>query len=120
MELRCNISSDASALHYKVTWFYAPPTSLSMNSSLVELDHTGLLTYPPNQELSGLQGRLRLSRPTQSNFKLGIQRAHKTDSGVYWCQVEQYQRDNEGRWEQKASKSSGPKILTVNVTGRLP
>lgn len=119
VKLRCNISSDASAHHYKVTWFYAPLTSLSRNSSLVELDHTGLLIYPQNQELSGLQARLRLSRPAQSSFYLGIQRAHETDSGVYWCQVEQFQWENEGEWKQKALKSSGPMMLTVNVTGRV-
>ncbi|XP_017278106.1 immunoglobulin superfamily member 3 [Kryptolebias marmoratus] len=113
VELRCNSSSGASGLYYKVTWFYAPSTSLSMNSSLVELDHTGLLTYPQNQELMGLQGRLHLSRPTQNIFYLRIQRAHESDSGNFWCQVEQYQPDDEGRWNQKASKSSGPITLTV-------
>lgn len=119
VKLRCNISSDASALYYKVLWFYASPASLSMNYSLVELDHTGLLTYPMSQALSGLQSRLRLSRPTQNDFYLGIQRAHKADSGIYWCQVEQYQLDNDGQWKQKASKTSGSITLTVNVTGRV-
>lgn len=119
VKLRCNISSDASALSYKVSWFYASPTSLSMNYSLVELDHTGLLTYPSNQALSGLQSRLRLSRPAQNDFYLSIQRAHKADSGIYWCQVEQYQLDGDGQWKQKASKTSGSITLTVNVTGRV-
>ncbi|KAF7215716.1 immunoglobulin superfamily member 3 isoform X2 [Nothobranchius furzeri] len=115
VELECIMTSGAPAFFYKVIWFYAPPSFLSMNASLVELDQTGLLVYPENQALQSLQGRLRLSRPSQKNFYLKIQTAHETDSGTYWCQVEQYQLDNEGQWKQKASESSGPVTLAVNV-----
>ncbi|KAL7384641.1 hypothetical protein ABVT39_006182 [Epinephelus coioides] len=117
VELKCTIITGASgpSFFYKATWFYTGHDS-SASNPLVELDHTGLLSYPENQELSGLQGRLRLSRPTQSSFYLGIQRAHVDDSGTYRCQVEQYQLDHEGHWQQKASDSAGPIVLSVNVT----
>ncbi|CAG5865671.1 unnamed protein product [Menidia menidia] len=118
VELSCDIISGASgtSFFYKATWFYAPQTSPTINSSLVRLDHTGLLSYPENQALRGLQGRLRLTRPSQSSYRLRIQTAHEEDSGTYWCQVEQYQPNTEGRWQQKASESSGPTVLAVNVT----
>ncbi|XP_070694283.1 immunoglobulin superfamily member 3-like isoform X2 [Pempheris klunzingeri] len=117
VEVECNIISGASSpsFFYKVTWLYTGRDS-SIASSLVELDHTGLLRYPENQKLRGLQGRLRLSRPTQSSFKLGIQKAHEGDRGTYQCQVEQYQLDQEGLWQQKASDIAGSIMLTVNVT----
>ncbi|XP_023155359.2 immunoglobulin superfamily member 3-like [Amphiprion ocellaris] len=115
VELKCNISGASSAsFFYKVTWFYTVHSSV-MNASLVELDHTGLLSYPENQALRDLQERLRLFRPTQSSFYLRIQKAHEEDSGAYWCQVEQYQLDDEGRWQQKASDSAGPITLSVNA-----
>uniref|UniRef100_A0A671WE40 Immunoglobulin superfamily, member 3-like n=1 Tax=Sparus aurata TaxID=8175 RepID=A0A671WE40_SPAAU len=103
---------------YKVTWLYTEHDS-SITNALVELDHRGLLSYPENQKLRGLQGRLRLSRPAQSSFHLGIQRAHEGDGGTYKCQVEQHQLDHEGRWQQKASESAGPITLTVNVPGMM-
>lgn len=117
VELKCNIISGASSpsFFYKVVWLYTGRDS-SVRNALVELDHTGLLSYPDNQELRGLQGRLRLSRPTQRSFYLGIQRACEGDTGTYRCQVEQYQLDNEGHWQQKASDTAGPITLTVNVT----
>ncbi|XP_008273849.1 immunoglobulin superfamily member 3-like [Stegastes partitus] len=117
VELKCNIISGASSasFFYKVTWFYTVHSSSTTNTSLVELDHTGLLSYPENKELRGLQARLCLLRPTKSSFYLTIQRAHEGDSGAYWCQVEQYQLDNEGRWQQKASDSAGPISLNVTV-----
>ncbi|XP_075963217.1 immunoglobulin superfamily member 3-like [Anarhichas minor] len=116
VELKCNIMSGASSpsLFYKFAWLYTGHDSSNTNI-LVELDHTGLLSYPENQELRDLQGRLRLSRPTQSSFPLGIQRAHEGDSGTYRCQVEQYQLDHEGHWQQKASDTTGPITLTVKV-----
>ncbi|KAF1382634.1 hypothetical protein PFLUV_G00145810 [Perca fluviatilis] len=115
VELKCNIISGASSsFFYKVTWLYSGHDSSATNA-LVQLDHTGLLSYPENQELRGLQGRLRLFRPTQSSFYLGIQRVHEGDSGTYQCQVEQFQLDHEGQWQQKASDSAGRIVLTVNV-----
>lgn len=121
VELMCNIISGASSAStfIKVTWLYAARGPSLTKASLVELDHTGLLTYPENQELRGLQGRLRLSRPTQSSFYLGISRAHEGDSGTYWCQVEQYQLDDEGHWQQKASDTAGAIMLSVNVAGMI-
>ncbi|XP_044073443.1 immunoglobulin superfamily member 3-like isoform X2 [Siniperca chuatsi] len=117
VELKCNMISGApSPFFYKVTWLYTGHNS-SVTNALVELDHTGLLSYPENQRLRRLQGRLHLSRPTQSTFYLSIQKAHEEDSGTYQCQVEQYQLDHEGHWQQKASDSAGPITLTVNVAG---
>lgn len=117
VELKCDIISGASSasFFYKVTWFYTLHSSSVMNTSLVELDHTGLLNYPKNQAVRGLQGRLRLIRPTQNSFYLRIQRAHEGDSGAYWCQVEQYQLDDKGLWQQKASDSAGPIALSVKA-----
>uniref|UniRef100_A0A3Q3X629 Ig-like domain-containing protein n=1 Tax=Mola mola TaxID=94237 RepID=A0A3Q3X629_MOLML len=113
VEFRCNIISDASSpsLFYKVSWLYAEYGS-SIANALVELDHTGLLRYPENQGLRGLQERLRLSRPTQSSFYLGIHRAHEGDSGMYKCKIEQYQLDHKAHWQQKASESAAPVSLT--------
>lgn len=122
IELQCNILSNesSSSFFYKVTWLYAAHMSSSVvNASLAVMDHSGLLRYPEHQALRGLQGRLRVSRPTASSFRLRIQKAHEGDSGTYWCQVEQYELDNEGRWQQKASESSGATILSVNVAGMV-
>lgn len=120
MKLECNIISGASSpsFFYKVYWLYTGHDS-STPSTLVELDHMGLMRYPENPGLRGLQERLRLSRPNQSSFYLEIQKAHEGDKGTYKCQVELYQLDREGHWQQKASESAGPVMLTVNVPGMI-
>ncbi|XP_035031376.2 immunoglobulin superfamily member 3 isoform X1 [Hippoglossus stenolepis] len=117
VELKCNILSGAfsPSVFYKVAWIYTGHNSSMTNVPLVELDHMGLLRYPESGALRELQGRLRLARPTQSSFYLRIQTAHEGDSGTFQCQVEQYQLDREGHWQQKASETAGPISLTVNV-----
>ncbi|KAM7407335.1 hypothetical protein PAMA_003181 [Pampus argenteus] len=118
VEFKCNISGAFSpSFFYKVAWLYTGRDSARANATLVELDHTGLLRYPKNQAIQGLQGRLHLSRPTKSSVCLRIQRAHEGDSGTYQCHVVQYQLDRESRWQQTASDRAGSIMLSVNVTG---
>ncbi|XP_061578884.1 immunoglobulin superfamily member 3-like [Cololabis saira] len=114
---KCNIASGATdgSYFYKVTWLYTPRTSPAIRAPLVELDHTGLLSYPANPELGGLRGRLRLSRPTQRSFCLSIQDVQEEDGGAYQCQVEQHQLSTEGVWQQKATESGNAVTLTVKV-----
>ncbi|KAM4608280.1 immunoglobulin superfamily member 2-like [Polymixia lowei] len=118
VEVSCNLTSGASnpSFLYTLTWFYKGTDPSVKKVPLVQLDYSGLLRYSDNQRLRDLQGRLRLSRPAQSSFHLGIQRAHEGDSGTYRCQVEQYQLNHQGLWEQKASDDSGPITLTVKAT----
>uniref|UniRef100_A0A3P9AYR7 Immunoglobulin superfamily member 3 n=1 Tax=Maylandia zebra TaxID=106582 RepID=A0A3P9AYR7_9CICH len=121
VKLNCSITSGASgsSVFYRVIWHYAAHSSSLKKASLVELDHTGLVSYPENKDIRGLQERLRLSRPTQKSFYLSIQKAHEEDSGTYWCQVDQYQLDNEAHWQLKASDSGGAIKVSVKVTGMI-
>lgn len=115
--LRCNFSSGTSSPShfYKVSWLYT--RNLSSTTTLVQLDHTGLLSYPENPGLHSLLGRLHLSRPDRMSSYLGIQKAQEGDSGTYKCQIELFQLDHKGQWQQKASQSSSPITLTVNGPG---
>lgn len=119
MELECNIVTGAftPSLFYAVSWLYRSDNRSSLKT-LVKLDHTGLLTYPQVGGLGGLQGRLRLSRPTHSSFHLHVQSSHVEDGGQYQCHVEQFHLDSEGQWQGKASESAGPVVVTVQVPGR--
>lgn len=115
--LQCNFSSGASgpSYFYKVSWLYT--RNISSTETLVQLDHTGLLSYSENPGLRGLLRRLLLYRPDQMSSYLGIQKAQEGDSGTYKCQIELFQLDRKGQWQQKASQSSGPITLTVNGPG---
>ncbi|XP_055086388.1 immunoglobulin superfamily member 3-like [Periophthalmus magnuspinnatus] len=118
VELECKLISavDSPSFFYKVIWLYSEHNGPIRNVPLVELDHTGLLSYPVHQDVRALQGRLRLLRPAQSSFDLGIHTAHEQDSGTYVCRVEQYQLDRDRQWQQKAADETSPMALNVIVT----
>ncbi|XP_020787515.2 LOW QUALITY PROTEIN: immunoglobulin superfamily member 3-like [Boleophthalmus pectinirostris] len=120
VELECNLVSavDSPSVFYKVIWLYSEANEPIRQVPLVELDHTGLLSYPVDEAVRALQGRLRLLRPAQTSFNLGIHKAHEQDSGTYICRVEQYQLDRDGQWQQKASDETSPMTLNVTVTER--
>ncbi|KAJ0005604.1 hypothetical protein NQD34_015498, partial [Periophthalmus magnuspinnatus] len=115
VELECKLISavDSPSFFYKVIWLYSEHNGPIRNVPLVELDHTGLLSYPVHQDVRALQGRLRLLRPAQSSFDLGIHTAHEQDSGTYVCRVEQYQLDRDRQWQQKAADETSPMALNV-------
>lgn len=115
--LRCDFCSGASgpSYFYKLSWLYTQ--NLSSTTTLVQLDHTGLLSYPENPGLRGLPRRLHLFRPDQMSSYLGIQKAQEGDSGTYKCQIELFQLDHKGQWQQKASQISSPITLTVSGPG---
>lgn len=119
VELECNLTSveDSTSFSYKVVWLYSELNTSISKVPLVQLDHTGLLTYPMHEEVQGLQERLQLKRPTQSTFNLAIHTVHEEDRGMYVCRVEQYQLDKDEQWQQKASEEASPVSLHVNVTG---
>ncbi|CAL8268354.1 unnamed protein product [Lota lota] len=117
VDLNCTLTSGASEppLAYPLTWFYAAPRP-GKNFTLAEVSLGGLLKRPGHPELGGGSGRrLSLSRPAHSTFQLSIRSAQQGDSGAYWCQVEQYQLDQRGLWQQKAVDASGQIHLTVKA-----
>ncbi|XP_072300221.1 immunoglobulin superfamily member 3-like [Eucyclogobius newberryi] len=118
VELECKLISagDSPSIFYKVIWLYSEHSRSINNVPLVELDQTGILTYPLDQAVPGRQERLQLLRPTQSSFDLGIHTVHEEDSGTYVCHVEQYQLDRDGQWQQMASNKTNPMRLIVKVT----
>lgn len=118
VKLGCDIVSGASSPShfYKVSWLYTGKNLSSMDV-LVQLDHTGVLRFPQHPGLHSLQARLHLYRPTQRSFYLGIEKAQEEDNGTYNCQIELFQLDHKGQWQQKASESSSPITLAVSAPG---
>ncbi|KAM6985019.1 immunoglobulin superfamily member 3-like [Aplochiton taeniatus] len=118
VELNCSLTSGASdpSVLYALTWFYMDSVPSSSKVPLVVLGHRGTLSYPENQGLQDLQGRICFSRPSRSSFRLALQGARQGDGGSYQCQVDQYRLNDQGTWEQKASEESGITNLTVMVT----
>ncbi|KAJ8255801.1 hypothetical protein COCON_G00196650 [Conger conger] len=112
VDLRCTLGpgSLTPTSHYAITWSFVPANS-SEKVMLMQFSHDGLLDYRGvNAEL---MKRMVFSRPSQGSFGLSIQNMDAGDSGRYSCQVDEYQLDCEGKWQQRATDRSG--VTSVNV-----
>ncbi|KAG9271377.1 immunoglobulin superfamily member 3-like [Astyanax mexicanus] len=113
VDLNCSMTHDAldPTLQYSLTWFFESQDQKS-TVQLLKYNYDGRLQFPgPNREL---QRRLHFSRPTTSAFHLSILNSIVSDSGRYYCQIDQYQLDCEGKWDLKASAKSGFTNVRVN------
>ncbi|XP_062453379.1 immunoglobulin superfamily member 2 [Rhea pennata] len=77
---------------------------------LLYLHRDGMVQYVQEN----LASRLHLRRPTAGDFSLTLQSVEEGDTGVYYCQVQEWQQDGKGEtWALQASALSGYTRLTT-------
>ncbi|XP_013805517.2 immunoglobulin superfamily member 2 [Apteryx mantelli] len=89
-------------------WFHGEDRSGAR--PLLHLHRDGTVEYVQES----LAGRLHLRRPAAGDFSLTLQSVEEGDTGVYYCQVQEWQQDSKGEaWALQASALSGYTRLTT-------
>ncbi|NXO06889.1 IGSF2 protein, partial [Oriolus oriolus] len=84
------------------TWFQVK--SSGRDSALLTLRHDGTVQHPQER----LARRLYLRRPSAGDFSLTLGSVESGDAGTYYCQLQQWQQQSEGKdWALRASARSG-------------
>ncbi|NXH93622.1 IGSF2 protein, partial [Pachycephala philippinensis] len=84
------------------TWFQVK--SSGRGSALLTLRYDGTVEYPQEH----LAQRLHLRRPSAGDFSLTLSSVGSGDAGVYYCQLQEWQQQNEEKdWALQASARSG-------------
>ncbi|KFO14001.1 Immunoglobulin superfamily member 2, partial [Balearica regulorum gibbericeps] len=90
------------------TWFRGEESSHVR--PLLTLHHDGTIKYPQDS----LSGRLHLRCPTTGDFSLMLPSVEESDAGVYFCEVQEWQQQSEGKsWALRALVRSGYTQLTT-------
>ncbi|NWH20590.1 IGSF2 protein, partial [Grus americana] len=90
------------------TWFRGEESSHVR--PLLTFHHDGTIKYPQDS----LAGRLHLRCPATGDFSLMLPSVEESDAGVYFCEVQEWQQQSEGKsWAPRALARSGYTQLTT-------
>nr|XP_014429638.1 immunoglobulin superfamily member 3 isoform X2 [Pelodiscus sinensis] len=112
--LNCSVKSQTSPdSHFAVLWYVHKPSDAD-GKLILKTTHSSAFEYGTYAEEEGLRGRLLFERSSSGGlFSLTVQRAEVSDSGSYYCHVEEWLLSPNHAWYKLAEEVSGRTEVTV-------
>ncbi|XP_068184841.1 immunoglobulin superfamily member 3 [Antennarius striatus] len=108
VRINCSISSQTSQYsQHAVLWYVRRATGSESDELLLRIERSGAFEYGAYADEERLRRRVQAERLSPRLFVLTLNKAENSDSGTYYCLVEEWLRDPEGAWYQLAQDSSG-------------
>ncbi|XP_045059625.2 immunoglobulin superfamily member 3 isoform X1 [Desmodus rotundus] len=114
IQLNCSVKSQTSQnSHFAVLWYVHKPSDAD-GKLILKTTHNSAFEYGTYAEEEGLRARLQFERHvTGGLFSLTVQRAEVSDSGSYYCHVEEWLLSPNYAWYKLAEEVSGRTEVTV-------
>lgn len=118
IQLNCSVKSQTSQnSHFAVLWYVHKPSDAD-GKLILKTTHSSAFEYGTYAEEEGLRGRLQFERHASGGlFSLTVQRAEVSDSGSYYCHVEEWLLSPNYAWYKLAEEVSGRTEVTVKQPG---
>lgn len=118
IQLNCSVKSQTSQnSHFAVLWYVHKPSDAD-GKLILKTTHTSAFEYGTYAEEEGLRPRLQFERHASGGlFSLTVQRAEVSDSGSYYCHVEEWLLSPNFAWYKLAEEVSGRTEVTVKQPG---
>ncbi|XP_043315767.1 immunoglobulin superfamily member 3 isoform X3 [Cervus canadensis] len=114
IQLNCSVKSQTSQnSHFAVLWYVHKPSDAD-GKLILKTTHNSAFEYGTYAEEEGLRARLQFERHVSGGlFSLTVQRAEVSDSGSYYCHVEEWLLSPNYAWYKLAEEVSGRTEVTV-------
>ncbi|XP_030893792.1 immunoglobulin superfamily member 3 [Leptonychotes weddellii] len=114
IQLSCSVKSQTSQnSHFAVLWYVHKPSDAD-GKLILKTTHSSAFEYGTYAEEEGLRARLQFERHVSGGlFSLTVQRAEVSDSGSYYCHVEEWLLSPNYAWYKLAEEVSGRTEVTV-------
>lgn len=108
VRMNCSITSQTSAdSQHAVLWYVRRASGSETDELLLRIERTGAFEYGAYADEERLRRRVQAERLSPRLYTLTLNRAESSDSGTYYCLVEEWLSDPDGAWYRVAREASG-------------
>ncbi|KAM6986399.1 immunoglobulin superfamily member 3 [Aplochiton taeniatus] len=108
VRVNCSVSSQTSQdSEHAVLWYVRRAAGAEADELLLRIERSGAFEYGAYADEERLRRRVQAERLSPRLYALTLNRAESSDSGTYYCLVEEWLTDPDGGWYRLARDSSG-------------
>uniref|UniRef100_A0A8C6U6L6 Immunoglobulin superfamily, member 3 n=1 Tax=Neogobius melanostomus TaxID=47308 RepID=A0A8C6U6L6_9GOBI len=108
VRMNCTITSQTSAdSQHAVLWYVRRASGSETDELLLRIERFGAFEYGAYADEERLRRRVQAERLSPKLYTLTLNRAESSDSGTYYCLVEEWLSDPDGAWYRVAREASG-------------
>lgn len=121
VRINCSITSQTSLdSQHAVLWYVRRAAGSETDELLLRIERSGAFEYGAYADEEKLRLRVQAERLSPRLYVLTLNRAESSDSGTYYCLVEEWLRDPDGAWYRLSRESSGyTQVLVRQPEARL-
>ncbi|XP_059824338.1 immunoglobulin superfamily member 3-like [Hypanus sabinus] len=114
-ELGCYIVNQTQAhSQFSVTWYFQNENDLKPSlKMLLQADRNNILQYHDSLQTDFQRLKFQSAKVSNKNYKLIIWNTAASDSGVYFCEVEEWILSPQNQWVSQGSDQSGKTTLHI-------
>ncbi|KAK1797918.1 hypothetical protein P4O66_007968, partial [Electrophorus voltai] len=108
VRVNCSVTSQTSSeAQHAVLWYARKGEAAEPDELLLKIERGGAFEYGAYAEEERLRSRVQSERLLPRIYGLTLHRTEASDSGTYYCLVEEWLMDPDGVWYRLARDSSG-------------
>ncbi|XP_069745324.1 immunoglobulin superfamily member 3-like isoform X2 [Narcine bancroftii] len=117
-ELECLIINQTQAQsQFSVTWYFQNEVDPKAPwKKLLQSDRNNILKYYGSLQTNSQKLKFQSAKVSNNNYKLMVQNAAPSDSGIYFCEVEEWVLSSQNQWALQGSNRSGLTTLHVQTS----